>query len=99
MSLNAESNFFRGFGNFSKTYLSILYIDLTEKSINMTGDCEVDTANKQVQLCVIVERNESCELYLHAQHWIINKTGLPLQMKASLFGCYINIFIFAIARL
>ncbi|KAJ0183073.1 hypothetical protein K1T71_001049 [Dendrolimus kikuchii] len=74
--------------NVEMHYLGMLYTgsfslspDLTEKNINMISDCEVDTANKQVQLCVIVERNECCELYLHAQHWIINKTGLPLQMK------------------
>ncbi|XP_064292158.1 intermembrane lipid transfer protein VPS13A-like [Plodia interpunctella] len=57
--------------------------DLTEKNISMSSDYEADAggAGKQLYVCVRVERNECCQLYLHAQHWIINKTGLPLQLK------------------
>ncbi|XP_026736347.1 vacuolar protein sorting-associated protein 13A-like [Trichoplusia ni] len=55
--------------------------DTTEKSVTMSSECESEGGNRQVQVCVTVERNDCWELFLHAQHWLINKTGLPLQMK------------------
>ncbi|XP_026749061.2 intermembrane lipid transfer protein VPS13A-like isoform X2 [Galleria mellonella] len=56
--------------------------DLTEKIISMSSEFEADGKNgKQVLVCVRVERNECWQLYVHAQHWVINKTGLPLQLK------------------
>lgn len=55
--------------------------DVTEKSVTLSSDCETEGGNKQVQVCVTVERNDCWEVFLHAQHWLINKTGLPLQMK------------------
>ncbi|XP_059052964.1 intermembrane lipid transfer protein VPS13A-like [Achroia grisella] len=56
--------------------------DLTEKNISMGSEYEAEGKNgKQVLVCVRVERNECWQLYVHAQHWIINKTGLPLQLK------------------
>lgn len=56
-------------------------IDVTEKSVTMSSSCDSEGGNKQVLVCVTVERNDCWELFLHAQHWFINKTGLPLQMK------------------
>ncbi|KAM3960055.1 LOW QUALITY PROTEIN: intermembrane lipid transfer protein VPS13A [Aphomia sociella] len=56
--------------------------DITEKNISMTSECEADgKMGKQLLVCVRVERTECWQLYVHAQHWIINKTGLPLQLK------------------
>nr|XP_049703427.1 intermembrane lipid transfer protein VPS13A isoform X1 [Helicoverpa armigera] len=55
--------------------------DVTEKSVTLSSECELEGGNKQVQVCVTVERNDCWEVFLHAQHWFINKTGLPLQMK------------------
>ncbi|XP_075975072.1 intermembrane lipid transfer protein VPS13A-like isoform X2 [Anticarsia gemmatalis] len=57
--------------------------DVTEKSVTMSSSCETEGGNKQVLVCVTVERNDCWELFLHAQHWFINKTGLPLQMKGA----------------
>ncbi|KAJ2950877.1 hypothetical protein O0L34_g5237 [Tuta absoluta] len=56
--------------------------DLTEKNISMTTDCETDGGNKQLGVCVRVERADCWQLYVYAPYWLINKTGLPLQMKA-----------------
>ena len=49
--------------------------------MTLSSECDVEGGNKQVQVCVTVERNDCWEVFLHAQHWLINKTGLPLQMK------------------
>ncbi|XP_049872672.1 intermembrane lipid transfer protein VPS13A-like isoform X2 [Pectinophora gossypiella] len=56
--------------------------DLTEKSVSMVTDCDTDGGNKQLGVCVRVERNDCWQLYVFAPYWFINKTGLPLQMKA-----------------
>ncbi|KAL0830292.1 hypothetical protein ABMA28_002492 [Loxostege sticticalis] len=56
--------------------------DVTEKNINMSSECETDSTNtKHLLVCLKVERHECCQLFLHAQHWLINKTQLPLQLK------------------
>ncbi|CAB3254271.1 unnamed protein product [Arctia plantaginis] len=57
--------------------------DITEKSVTMTSSGDAESCNKQVLVCVTVERNDCWELFLHAQHWFINKTGLPLQIKGT----------------
>lgn len=54
----------------------------------MSSECESEGGNRQVQVCVTVERNDCWELFLHAQHWLINKTGLPLQMKVWMEFCH-----------
>ncbi|XP_062531261.1 intermembrane lipid transfer protein VPS13A isoform X2 [Bombyx mori] len=58
--------------------------ELTEKNISLcndTGEGEGCRARDAVRAGV--RRGECWELFLHAQHWLINKTGLPLQMKSS----------------
>ncbi|XP_060801512.1 intermembrane lipid transfer protein Vps13 isoform X2 [Amyelois transitella] len=56
--------------------------DLTEKNITMNSEYESDSGGAgKLYVCVRVDRNECWQLYIHAQHWIINKTGLPLQLK------------------
>lgn len=57
--------------------------DLEEKTLAMTTDCDTDGGNKQLGLNLKIERSEGCELFLHAPYWIINKTGLPLQLRVS----------------
>ncbi|XP_068633837.1 intermembrane lipid transfer protein VPS13A-like [Battus philenor] len=55
--------------------------DMTEKMVNMTTECETDGGNKELGLCARVQRGDSWRLLLYAPCWIINKTGLPLQIK------------------
>lgn len=57
--------------------------DVDNKKVNMTPDSDVEGGNKKLFVAVKVERNESWEVYVHAPYWIINKTGLPLQLKSS----------------
>ncbi|KAF9422722.1 hypothetical protein HW555_001716 [Spodoptera exigua] len=55
--------------------------DVTEKTVTLSSESEAEGGRQQVALCVRVARRDCWELFLHAQHWLINKTGLPLQMK------------------
>lgn len=52
---------------------------MNEKTVNLCNESEAGGAN--VAACVRAERGACVRLYVHAQHWLINKTGLPLHMK------------------
>ncbi|XP_073981480.1 intermembrane lipid transfer protein VPS13A-like isoform X2 [Rhodnius prolixus] len=76
------------------SYLGILwsgYFNLSpeveEKIVSMTTEQETEGGNKQLGLNIKVERRSLCEVILYAPYWIINKTGLPLQIRASLTDC------------
>uniref|UniRef100_A0A0A9WWJ3 Vacuolar protein sorting-associated protein 13C n=2 Tax=Lygus hesperus TaxID=30085 RepID=A0A0A9WWJ3_LYGHE len=58
--------------------------EVEEKVIGMATEQETEGGNKQLGLSIRVERHETCEVLLYAPYWIINKTGLPLQLRASL---------------
>ncbi|XP_063238425.1 intermembrane lipid transfer protein VPS13A-like [Bacillus rossius redtenbacheri] len=58
--------------------------DLEEKTIAMTTEYDTEGGNKQLGLSLRVDRAGTCALHLHAPYWIINKTGLPLQIRSSL---------------
>lgn len=47
----------------------------------MATEMETDGGNKQLGVCARVDRGDCWSLHLHAAYWLINKTGLPLQMK------------------
>lgn len=55
--------------------------DVEEKIITMTTEQDTEGGNKQLGLSLKVERGETCEVLLYAPYWIINKTGLPLQIR------------------
>ncbi|CAH2046773.1 unnamed protein product, partial [Iphiclides podalirius] len=55
--------------------------DMTEKTVNMVTECDTEGGNKQLGVCARVQRSDSWRLLLYAPCWIINKTGLPLQIK------------------
>ncbi|KAJ8877884.1 hypothetical protein PR048_022343 [Dryococelus australis] len=56
--------------------------DLEEKTVTMTTEYDTEGGNKQLGLSLRVDRTGTCALYLHAPYWIINKTGLPLQIRS-----------------
>ncbi|RZF33558.1 hypothetical protein LSTR_LSTR008204 [Laodelphax striatellus] len=58
--------------------------DLEEKIVTMATEHETEGGNKQLGLSIKVDRSESCDIMFHAPYWIINKTSLPLQIRASL---------------
>ncbi|KAE8750068.1 hypothetical protein FOCC_FOCC003192 [Frankliniella occidentalis] len=65
-------------GNFNLTS------DLEEKTVTMTTEQDTEGGNKQLGVTVRVDRAGTCVVYLHSPYWIVNKTGLPLQIRGSL---------------
>lgn len=57
--------------------------DLEEKTIAMTTEQDTEGGNKQLGVTVRMDRAGTCVAYLHAPYWIVNKTGLPLQLRVS----------------
>lgn len=51
----------------------------------MTTEQDTEGGNKQLGLSLKVERGETCDVMLHAPYWVINKTGLPLQIRVTDF--------------
>jgi hypothetical protein len=49
----------------------------------MATEYDTEGGNKQLGLSLRVDRTETCDVFLHAPYWIINKTGLPLQIRVS----------------
>lgn len=60
-----------------------LTADLEEKTVAMATEYDTEGGNKQLGLSLRVDRTETCDVFLHAPYWIINKTGLPLQIRVS----------------
>lgn len=60
-----------------------LTADLEEKTVAMATEYDTEGGNKQLGLSLHVDRTETCDVFLHAPYWIINKTGLPLQIRVS----------------
>lgn len=54
---------------------------LEEKLITMTTEQDTDGGNKHLLLNVRVDKSESQNLTIYSQYWMVNKTGLPLQLK------------------
>lgn len=65
--------------------------DLEEKVIQMVTEQDTEGGNKQLGLSLRVTRNSTINLYLHSPYWIINKTGLPLQIRVSLIRFLIRL--------
>ncbi|KAL4704779.1 hypothetical protein ACJJTC_008695, partial [Scirpophaga incertulas] len=60
-------------------------LDVTEKNINLTTECDKDSGDgRRLLVSLKVERHDSWQLLFHAQYWFINKTGLPLQIRVTL---------------
>ena len=54
------------------------------KAINMEPDkCSVEGQNKQLSLSIRIHMTQcrSMELYVYSPYWIMNKTGLPVQIR------------------
>lgn len=54
---------------------------MTEKNIAMSTECDTQGGNKQLGVRARLRRADCWQLHLHAPYWLINKTGLPLQLK------------------
>jgi hypothetical protein len=50
----------------------------------MTTDQDTDGGNKHLSLNIRLDRSESQNVMIYSPYWIVNKTGLPLQLKVNL---------------
>ncbi|XP_050428442.1 intermembrane lipid transfer protein VPS13A-like isoform X2 [Adelges cooleyi] len=57
--------------------------DLNEKTVNMSTEHDTDGGNKHLKIAVRVTNEDSCRIFIHSPYWIVNKTGLPLQLRGS----------------
>ncbi|VVC88044.1 unnamed protein product [Leptidea sinapis] len=62
--------------------------DMNEKTISMTTECETEGGNKRLVVMARLQDAPTRRLLLYAPYWIINKTGLPLQIKGRSDTCY-----------
>ncbi|XP_065221412.1 intermembrane lipid transfer protein VPS13A-like isoform X2 [Planococcus citri] len=60
-----------------------MYNKMEEKTLSMTTDQDTDGGNKHLTLNVRVDKAESYNVMVYSPYWIVNKTGLPLQLKGS----------------
>ncbi len=51
--------------------------------LQMDVNIHAETESKQLSISVHVDRCHSIDLYVYSPYWIINKTGLPLQLRVS----------------
>ncbi|BET01399.1 Vacuolar protein sorting-associated protein [Nesidiocoris tenuis] len=58
--------------------------DVEEKIITMATEQDTEGGNKQLGLSILVDRHATSDVVIYAPYWLINKTGLPLQLRASL---------------
>ena len=54
-------------------------ISMNEMDVNLQGETE----KKQLSISVHVDKSQSMDLHVYSPYWIINKTGLPLQLRVS----------------
>lgn len=55
--------------------------DINEKTVNMSTEHDTDGGNKHLKIAIKVTNEDSCRIFIHSPYWIVNKTGLPLQLR------------------
>ncbi|KAK4883024.1 hypothetical protein RN001_006343 [Aquatica leii] len=60
-----------------------LTTDLDEKIIMLSTDTKLNGTIRQLPIYVKVEKENNYNLFFYASYWIVNKTELPLQFKAT----------------
>ncbi|CAH1186159.1 unnamed protein product [Phyllotreta striolata] len=79
IKLREDSSTWTGCLNFTR--------HLDEKIISLSADSK-EVGNLAVN--VKIDRETGCNLFFYAPYWIVNKTGLPLQIKASVSNTLYN---------
>jgi len=62
--------------------------DIHEKTVNMSTEHDTDGGNKHLKIAIKVTNEDSCRIFIHSPYWIVNKTGLPLQLRVKLKWLY-----------
>lgn len=69
--------------------------DINEKTVNMSTEHDTDGGNKHLKILIKITNEDSCRIFIHSPYWIVNKTGLPLQLRVTInyiiFGFKFNI--------
>ncbi|KAK5650330.1 hypothetical protein RI129_001359 [Pyrocoelia pectoralis] len=60
-----------------------LTIDFDEKIVMLSTDTKINGTNKQLPIHVKVEKENNYNIFFYSSYWIVNKTELPLQLKAT----------------
>ena len=68
------------------------------KAITMDTDVNLEGQNKQLSLSVHIDRSKSLDLYIYSPYWIINKTGLPIQLRVNVM-CFFHGFFFIFIKI
>lgn len=55
--------------------------DLNEKIVNMSTEHDTDGGNKHLKTAIKITNEDSCRIFIYSPYWIVNKTGLPLQLR------------------
>lgn len=55
--------------------------DINEKIVNMSTEHDTDGGNKHLKIAIKITNEDSCRIFIHSSYWIVNKTGLPLQLR------------------
>lgn len=58
--------------------------DLNEKIVNMSTEYDTDGGNKHLKIAIKITNEDSCRIFIYSPYWIVNKTGLPLQLRVTL---------------
>jgi len=66
----------------------VLSPDLKEKVVVMTTEEDTDGGNKQLAISLYVSRDAPATIFIYAPYWLLNKTGLPLQIRVSRYLNY-----------
>lgn len=75
-------------------YLGLLWmggVTLTEEMtddrlLTMATEHDTDGGNKQLTIAVRVTRRDTIVVHFYAPYWIVNRTGLPLQIRGASSG-------------
>ena len=56
---------------------------MEEKIVTMITEQDTDGGNKQLSLNLLITRTPNVTITVYSSYWLINKTGLPLQIRVN----------------
>ncbi|XP_022244299.1 vacuolar protein sorting-associated protein 13C-like [Limulus polyphemus] len=59
-------------------------------TVLMQPDMDIDGSSKQLVLNVHLSHQHALDVYIYAPYWVVNKTGLPVQLKGSMSDVIYN---------
>ena len=53
------------------------------RAIAMETEVNYENMNRQLSLGIHIDNSTSLDLHIYSPYWVVNKTGLPLQIRVS----------------